>query len=114
MAQTKYLRKVYELTDKGDSSTTTSELARSMDVSDASVSEAIGKLEDRNLVCRAPYQGFTLSPMGKNEAEKLESKHEVLTRFFENIGVEDPDSEAERVEDSISDHAVEKLRDASI
>jgi DtxR family Mn-dependent transcriptional regulator len=106
-----YLREIFALTEKGDSKTTTSELAREMDVTNASVSEAVQKLEEEKLVCRAAYKGFTLSPMGKEEASKLSEKHERLEKIFSEIGVEDAESEADSVEHSISLDAVEKLED---
>lgn len=106
-----YLREIFALTEEGDSKTTTSELAREMDVTNASVSEAVQKLEEEKLVCRAAYKGFTLSPMGKDEASKLSEKHERLEKIFSEIGVGDPEQEADSVEHSISLDAVEKLED---
>lgn len=107
-----YLRAIYELTENGDGGTTTSEVAEKLDVSPASVSEAISKLEDENLVCRAPYQGFTLSPMGREKGKKLSEKFQVLKDFFsKKLGLEDAEDEADRVEHTISKEAVEKLRE---
>lgn len=106
-----YLREIYRLTDSGDSKSSTSELAREMDVTNASVSEAVQKLEQENLVCRAAYKGFTLSPMGKDEAEKLDEKNKKLKRIFSYLGLEHPENEADRVEHSISLEAVEKLEE---
>ena len=109
MAKEDYLREIYSLTDEGDSSTTTSELAEKMDVTNASASEAVQKLEDEKLVCRAAYKGFTLSPMGKEEASKLVEKNKKLKRIFEKSDITDPEEEADKVEHSISIEAVEKL-----
>lgn len=109
MAKEDYLREIFFLTDEGDSSTTTSELAEKISVTNASASEAVQKLEEEKLVCRAAYKGFTLSPMGKDEASKLAEKNRKLTEIFKEIGLEDPESEADRVEHSISIEALEKL-----
>ncbi|WP_414837577.1 metal-dependent transcriptional regulator [Candidatus Nanosalina sp. VS9-1] len=106
-----YLREIFVLTEGGDSKTSTSELAREMDVTNASVSEAVQKLEQEKLVCRAAYKGFTLSPMGKEEASKLSEKHRRLEKIFSQLEVEDPEQEADSVEHSISLEAVEKLED---
>ena len=106
-----YLRAIYELTKNGDGGTTTTEVAEKLDVSPASVSEAIDKLEEENLVCRAPYKGFTLSPMGRNEGEKLTEKYQTLQKFFkEKLGLEHPEDEADEVEHAISEEAVQKLK----
>jgi|GEM_PF-1457448 len=104
-----YLKEIFLLTDKGDESTTTSELAEKMNVTNASASEAVQKLEEEKLVCRAAYKGFTLSPMGKEEASKLAEKNRKLTEIFEQLGLEDPETEADKVEHSISLEALEKL-----
>lgn len=109
MTKDNYLRNIYEMTEGGEESTSTSELAEEMQVTNASASEAIAQLEEKNLVCRAPYKGFTLSPMGKEKGQKLSEKHEKLKKFFQQIGLEDPDSEAEKIEDSISEEATEKI-----
>lgn len=111
MVKEDYLRKIYSLTDEGDSSTSTSELAESMDVTNASASEAVKKLEEENLVCRAKYKGFTLSPIGKEEASKLSEKNRRLEEIFEKASVDHPAEEADRVEHSISMEALEKLED---
>lgn len=108
-----YLRAIYNLTSEGEGTTSTSEVAETMDVSDASASEAIQKLEEENLVCRAPYREFTLSPMGKEQGEKLARKHEILENFFEDIGVENPGKEADAAEHAISIETAEKIEDRS-
>jgi DtxR family Mn-dependent transcriptional regulator len=105
-----YLRAIYELTEGGEDKTTTSELSDFLDVSDASASEAVQKLEDEDLVCRAAYRGFTLSPMGKEEGGNLAEKHRKLENFFsDELGLEDAEAEADAVEHAISLEAVDKL-----
>lgn len=106
-----YLRAIYNLTDGGDGATSTSEVAERLDVSDASASEAIQKLEDENLVCRAPYREFTLSPLGKERGERLARKHEILQDFFEDIGVEEPEREADAAEHAVSVETAEKIEE---
>ncbi|MFB6144300.1 MAG: metal-dependent transcriptional regulator [Candidatus Nanohaloarchaea archaeon] len=107
-----YLRSIYELTQEGEGGAKTSELADYMDVSDASATEALKKLEDDDLVCRAPYKGFTLSPMGRSEAEELEKKYQVLKQFFaEVLEVRDPEEQANAVEHHITEEAAEKIEE---
>lgn len=109
MGKENYLRKIYEITSQGEESTTTSELAEEMQVTNASASEAIAQLEEQDIVCRAPYKGFTLSPVGKEKGKRLSKKHETLKAFFEKIGVEKPEEEAENIEKHISDNATQKI-----
>ncbi|WEL23805.1 metal-dependent transcriptional regulator [Candidatus Nanohalovita haloferacivicina] len=108
-AKQNYLRAIYKLTDAGDKGTTTGELSEELGVSNASVSETIKKLEDDKLICRAPYKEFTLSPMGKEEAERIKEKYDILRNFFEDLGLEHPEKEADTVEHSISMEAVKKI-----
>ncbi len=105
-----YLKAVYRLTEKGDSSTTTSEVASTLKVSDASASEAIQKLEDEKLVCRAPYKGFTLSPPGKKEAETITKKFKAVKNFLsENLEVEKAEEQAEAIKHHITEETAEEL-----
>ncbi|MFB6147341.1 MAG: metal-dependent transcriptional regulator, partial [Candidatus Nanohaloarchaea archaeon] len=76
-----------------------------------SASEAIQKLEEENLVCRAPYKEFTLSPLGKDRGERLARKHDILEDFFTDIGVENPEEEADAAEHAISLDTAIKIRD---
>lgn len=105
-----YLRSIYEITKKGDGAAKTSELAEHMDVTDASATEALKKLEKEDLVCRAPYKGFTLSPMGRKEAEELQKKYEVLKEFFsKTLEVEDAEQQANSVEHHITEESAERI-----
>lgn len=106
-----YLRAIYDLTKSGKNKTKTSEISKELDVSDASASETIQKLEDQDLVCRAAYKGFTLSPMGKNQGEKAKDKFEALVEIFDELGVNNPEGESDSVEHSISEEAVKKLEE---
>jgi Mn-dependent DtxR family transcriptional regulator len=104
-----YLSAIYRLTNAGSGRTKTSEVSRELSISDASASESIQKLEEDDLVCRAAYKGFTLSPMGKKRGEEAKKKFETLKSIFEEIGMRGPEREADSVEHSISIEAVEKL-----
>lgn len=104
-----YLRTIYRLTEEGEGKTTTSEVSRELDISDASTSETIQKLEEEDLVCRAPYQGFTLSPPGKELGKESQMKFSRLKQVFKELELENPEEEADRVEHSISDTAADKI-----
>ncbi|MFB6213224.1 MAG: metal-dependent transcriptional regulator [Candidatus Nanohaloarchaea archaeon] len=106
-----YLRIIYRLTSGGEGNTTTSEVAAASGVSDASASEAIQKLEEKDLVCRAPYREFTLSPIGKEKGEDLARKHEILEEFFESVEAENPAEEADAAEHAVSLEAAKKIEE---
>lgn len=61
------------------------ELARKLNVSRASVSEALAKLADKNLIVYEGHKGITITPKGLEKAQEVISKHKVLTSFFESI-----------------------------
>ncbi|MFB6292389.1 MAG: metal-dependent transcriptional regulator [Candidatus Nanohaloarchaea archaeon] len=113
-SEKRYLKAIYELTEEGDKGTNTSQLADHLEVSSASVTEAIQKLEDKDLVCRAPYKGFTLSPMGREEAQELAERQDVLEDFFSEIGVESASEDASAISDSLSTEAIEKIKELDL
>ncbi|MBY6287111.1 hypothetical protein GLT90_00710 [Nanohaloarchaea archaeon H12] len=104
-----YLKTIYDLTSSGEETTTTKQVSENLNVSNASASEAVQKLEEDKLVCRVPYKGFTLSPPGKKLGKELREKNQKLEKLFRKAEVEDPEEEAERVENHISSEVVEKL-----
>ena len=90
------------------------ELARKLNVSRASVSEALTKLADKNLIVYEGHKGITITPLGLEQAQEVISKHKVLTSFFENIlGLDKTISEetACRVEHVISKEVFDRIND---
>jgi Mn-dependent DtxR family transcriptional regulator len=104
-----YISAIYILTERGSVTTTTKQVSENLNVSNASASEAVQKLEEDKLVCRVPYKGFTLSPPGKKLGKELREKNQKLEKLFRKAEVEDPEKEAEKVENHISSEAVEKI-----
>ena len=89
------------------------ELARNLNISRASVSEALVKLVSRNLIHYESYGVIKLTEKGRAEAVKVYHKHNVLKEFFEKILFLTP-SEAEdigcKIEHIISKKVLEKIR----
>ncbi|NMJ77181.1 hypothetical protein GLU64_02110 [Nanohaloarchaea archaeon] len=108
-AKEKYLKTIYNLTSSGEETTKTKQVSENLNVSNASASEAVQKLEDDKLVCRVPYKGFTLSSPGKKLGRELREKNQKLKKIFRKAEVEYPEAEAEKVENHISSEAVEKI-----
>lgn len=105
----KYLRTIYGLTDGGEGSTKTSEVAEELDVSDASVSEAVSKLQDEGLVCKADYKGFTLSPIGKKKGKESKRIFEASVSFLRDKDVEEPERKAEKLIGSLPEPDLKKI-----
>ena len=59
------------------------ELARNLNISRASVSEALAKLVAKGLIRYESYGKITLTDKGRNEAVRVFHKHNVLKEFFE-------------------------------
>lgn len=58
------------------------EIAAKLDVSRASVTEALRALSKKGLINYAPYEAITLTDKGRKVAEDVIFRHEALKRFF--------------------------------
>lgn len=66
-----------------------SQIAKERGVSAASVTEAIGTLQERGLILHKAYQGVRLSAEGRRVAERILNRYEVLRHFLTDVlGVE--------------------------
>ena len=107
----KYLKAIFEITENGEKATKTSQIANKLEVSDASVTEAVQKLEEQDLVCRAPYKGFTLSPMGKNQAQKLQEKQETVEKYLrQELGLENVEKQAQKITNDLEQETIQKMK----
>lgn len=61
------------------------ELARKLNVSRASVSEALAKLSGKKLINYSSYGDITLTDSGIEIAKKVYNKHSILKEFFETV-----------------------------
>ena len=89
------------------------ELARNLNISRASVSEALAKLVSRGLIQYESYGAIKLTDKGKTEAIRVFHKHNILKEFFEKILFLSPE-EAEdigcKIEHIVSKNILEKIR----
>lgn len=82
------------------------DIAQFMNFSKPSVSIAMKKLEEKNLICFDRNSGsITLTNEGKKIAELTYKKHKLLTEFFEKIGVNAivAEEDACKIEHDLSD-----------
>lgn len=61
------------------------EIAKSLGVSRASVTEALNKLAQINYVNYGRYESITMTNAGIKKAQEIFEKHNVLQQFFEEI-----------------------------
>ena len=58
------------------------EIAKKLNISRASVSEALVKLADKNLIIYEGHKGITITPEGLKKAKEVILKHNTFTSFF--------------------------------
>lgn len=112
-----YLKIIYKLeeintelaVDKGIS---TSAIAERLSISQASVSNMLKKLSEKQLIEYAPYYGVTLTDQGRKIALKMLRRHRVLELYLvERLGYQwdEVDAEAEVMEHAVSDRLVNRM-----
>lgn len=88
------------------------ELARKLNISRASVSEALSKLMSLGLIEYKPYGSIKLTLKGEEKAKAVYSKHGLLKKFFENV-LQVPENEASenacKIEHIISENILNRM-----
>jgi DtxR family Mn-dependent transcriptional regulator len=106
-----YLKAIWELAPDG-APLGTSELARAMGVTPASVTGMLRALARRGLVSHARYRGTTLTPSGRAAALAVVRAHRLLELLLaDRLGVplEEVHEEAERLEHALSPALTERI-----
>ncbi len=88
------------------------DIAAERDVRAPSVSLALGKLSDLGLVDHHRREFVELTPAGHREAQRVYSRHTILTRFFSEILQMPPeaaDSQACAIEHVLTDDGMDRL-----
>ncbi len=89
------------------------ELARNLNISRASVSEALSKLVSKGLIQYESYGSISLTDKGRQEAINVYHKHNILKDFFETIlflGSDEAENLGCKIEHIISKKDLEKIR----
>ena len=89
------------------------DLANFFDISRASVSNAVKKMEEENYLLMAKDGSLTLTPSGRNLGESIYDRHLTLRKFLLSIGVDEKtaDEDACRIEHAISEETFSHLKD---
>jgi Mn-dependent DtxR family transcriptional regulator len=90
----------------------TNDVASSLDVNPASVTEMFGKLTNEGYINYEKYNGVTLTNKGIQIATILKKRHETLRNFLEILGVDKKiaDDDACKIEHNVHPQTVKKLR----
>lgn len=88
------------------------DIAREMNFSKPSVSIAMKKLLEDDLITINPGREIDLTPAGREIAERIYERHVVISQILMKIGVEETTAvkEACRIEHVISQDSFEKLK----
>ena len=88
------------------------DIARELNVSRASVTEALNKLSDKGLINYGRYQTIKITDMGIKIAEDVVNRHSSLSSFFENVlgaGRKEAEENACRIEHIISAELLDRI-----
>jgi len=102
-----YLKTILLLSEKGEPVKTT-EIAKSLGLAPATITEGLQKLAENGLVDYKPYHGASLTSEGRSIASKIRRKHRLLERFLTDmLGLESSNvhKQACKLEHSLSDEA---------
>lgn len=90
------------------------EISKELDVSRASVTDALHRLADKEYIRYERYGSIEITKKGIDKAREVIDKHTILTNFFENIlnlTHEEASENACRIEHVITQNAFKKLKE---
>jgi DtxR family transcriptional regulator, Mn-dependent transcriptional regulator len=106
-----YLESIYHI-EASNGAARAKDIAMAMDVKNASVTQALRSLAEKNLVNYAPYEVITLTKLGKQIALDVVRRHEILEKFLSQVlGLphKEADENACRMEHSVSRPVFDRL-----
>jgi len=109
-----YAKAIYQLGERGGGAVTTNALAERLDVTAASASGMVRKLDDLGLVAHVPYKGVRLTAKGARVALEVLRHHRLLELYLAtNLGVpwDRVHDEAEVLEHVLSEELEELIAD---
>jgi DtxR family Mn-dependent transcriptional regulator len=110
-----YLKAIYVLQSEQGPPVSTSAIAEYLDKTSPSVTDMLGKLEDRGLVEREPYQGAELTAEGEAVALEVVRHHRLLEAFLAdrlNYDWSEVHDEADALEHHISEEFERRVAEA--
>lgn len=107
-----HLKEIYKATEWGADGVSTSELARALGTTPASVSDMVKRLGVRGLVDHRPYRPVRLTDAGRTAAVRVVRRHRLLETFLvAELGYtwDEVHDEAEALEHWVSERLVARL-----
>jgi DtxR family Mn-dependent transcriptional regulator len=109
-----YLKAIYRIEQEGEPATT-QRLAEEMDLSGASVSNMVKRLNDLNLLVHSPYRGVVLTPSGSAAALEVIRHHRLLELYLSQalgFEIDQVHEEADRLEHHVSEELETRMEQA--
>ena len=110
-SQEDYLERIYDLS-LIDEHVRSIDVARSLNVSRASVNKSLGGLRDEGYIEQEPYGTITLTKKGRAIAKEVRTRHNALRAFLTEVlkvDYEIADIDACEMEHAISKHTADRL-----
>jgi DtxR family manganese transport transcriptional regulator len=87
------------------------DIARRLGVTHVTVTKTIARLRDQGLVSSQPYRSIFLTDRGRQLAETVRRRHEIVVRFLRSIGVSETNAraDAEGIEHHVSEETLAAL-----
>jgi DtxR family Mn-dependent transcriptional regulator len=82
LTEENYLKAIYHLSQSGDKSVLTTELAEAMNTKPASVTDMVKKLSTKKLITYEKYYGVTITKQGVSNAVTMVRKHRLWETFL--------------------------------
>jgi DtxR family Mn-dependent transcriptional regulator len=113
-----YLAEAYRLAyyQDGESSVSTSDLARALQVSPPAVTRMVQRLEEEGYLEHQPYKGIVLTPEGEREALLSIRRHRLVERFLVDVmrfGWHEVHDDADELGAVVSDDLVARMEQMS-
>lgn len=106
-----YLKAIYCIV-KENKAARVKDISNFLSIGPSSVSEALRTLADKELINYQPYGIITLTDLGEQIAEEINSRHEIICDFLENVLLVDKESievNASKIEYGVSEDVLEKF-----
>lgn len=89
------------------------DISRELNVSRASVSEALNKLAKNGFINYEKYGQILITEVGIKKAKEIVLLHQELTKFFENLGIDSKEASenACKIEHIISNNVKKRIQD---
>ena len=106
-----YIEAIYHIAEENKVARS-KDIAGRLDVSQASVTEALRALSKKGLINYAPYEAITMTDKGRKAAQDVIFRHDALKRFFVKVLAVDPSIAEEgacKIEHSAPEEVISRM-----